>query len=666
MPDQTTIIRSWKPTLPFYISLGLVMLALWIPFIPGAWSTFIHMWRVELAASVFLMTTLAFLYYRASNNQLGLSFSNDEWKFIVLPILAFILWSAVSMAWAPSWKSAAHHTLVWTEYLIFFCIVRYLVDRERNYGRLMTMFVFTLVLLAIPAILEYCAFLVFGGATTLGMRYAKWGEQIITLLPLALVGVLRLNGRRFLLGLSAVTAMWLLIFCSFGRINIFLFACGIVAVTAVVFIFRRFHKYRRKMSLAVVVLVIAPFPLHLFSFLSEDPEIPIVRRLGDTDGLNGSNNFRKLMVSISREMIAANPILGVGADNFGMQVNNYRAVYGTENPSDPNLVNAEDGVPSHAHNEFLQIIAELGIIGGLIFLSFLFGIAIMSYRALSGLRNGSLYPFAAVLGIGMFLTSSLVSAYSFRVMQNGFVFFFVLAVASRLLFKDRVDVTSGPAVRFSRSQFKLACAAGFALCFLLAVYSTARVSSTIITTRANYEPNFGEATRLYMLAMKLDNENPDARNNYGMRLFQQGCYADAVPHLAEAIRIGKGPSAAFSYLATAYTLSGDIGGAEKTFAEAAALYPQSPFVLTRYAEALRANGRSGESEMQLQRAMQINKRAANTWWMIINDGPTAASALAARSDDYLEIMDLQPQSSVYALMAERDIRYPDQRSAFKF
>jgi Ca2+/Na+ antiporter len=68
---------------------------------------------------------------------------------------------------------------------------------------------------------------------------------------------------------------------------------------------------------------------------------------------------------------------------------------------------------------------------------FLVGVAIMCFRAIRHMKRGSLYGFAAVLGLAMFLASSAVSAYSFRVMQNGIVFFFVLAVAAKLSFKNK-------------------------------------------------------------------------------------------------------------------------------------------------------------------------------------------------------------------------------------
>src|SRR4029079_9562172 len=106
--------------------------------------------------------------------------------------------------------------------------------------------------------------------------------------------------------------------------------------------------------------------------------------------------------------------------------------------------------------------------------------------------------------------------------------FFVLAVAAKLLFRNRDAHKSAPA-KLPIGNLRLAIAGGVAACLLLAVYSTVRVSSMIVTARANYTTDMTEASERYRLAIRLDDENPFARNNFGMRLFNERRYAEAVP-----------------------------------------------------------------------------------------------------------------------------------------
>lgn len=660
MITEQTHRRPFNPSYWFYAGLGTVMMALWLFFIPE-WLTFMHSWRIELFASVFLLATLSYLFYRSGNLQFRIGFSDEERRFILFPIVAFILWSAASISWAPSWKSALHHTLVWSEYLIFFCIVRYLLERESNYQKLAKLFALTLMIYALPAVAAYGSFLVFGGTITLGVQFARFGEQVLTISPLLIAGVVRFSGRRFLAGLAAVALLWLLIFSSLGRANIVLYAGTTLTLATLIFTFRRYRKYRLKMALVVVALVLSTASIHLLTLFSVAPEVPMVTRMQDKEGISGSNDFRKLMIGISAEMIAANPIIGLGADNFGFQTNHYRAIYASGNPNAPGLDQAENTIPERAHNEYLQIAAELGSVGIAIFLWFLAGIALIGYRALKGLGRHPLHAPAAVFGLSAFLVSAFVTSYSFRLIQNGFAFFFVLAVASKLLLKSKSPEKCENSPALSTAMFRFACAAGIIACLLSTLYWAIRVSSAAATDRASQVQEFDKAANLFSLAMRLDDENPKARNNFGMRLFWEERYSEAIPYLREAIKIGSASSTSFSYLASAHILAGDNFGAEATMKQAAGLYPRSVFVLTRYAVLLKENGKPHESEAVFARALSIDRPAANTWLAVITSGPNKASALAVNLEDYNQVMELQPQTAIYAAVAERLIRYPEER-----
>jgi tetratricopeptide (TPR) repeat protein len=195
-------------------------------------------------------------------------------------------------------------------------------------------------------------------------------------------------------------------------------------------------------------------------------------------------------------------------------------------------------------------------------------------------------------------------------------------------------------------------------------YCTIRVASVAYETSASIDPNLDEATPMYERAMRIDDENPEAPYFLGLRLIDRGNYEQAATYLKRSIAIGKARSADFSYLASAQALSGDNRGAEETFAQAAAMYPQSPFVLTRYAALLSANGKASESKLQLNRAIQIDPKQAGTWWTMLTDSPQAAADTAFQSHYYTPLMDLRPQMSMYAVKAEREIRHPEEKLKF--
>ena len=645
-----------QPVYAFYVGLALVMLSLWMWFIPN-WLTFIHNWRVELFASVFLLATLVFILFRSKDLRAAVTFSTNERNLVILPLLAFITWSAISAIWAPSWRSAIHHSLVWSEYLIFYCIVRYLLEQPGQYRRLLYVFAGTLLLYSLPAISGYIALSLFGGTNRLGMGFARFGEQVVLVLPLVLVAAVRLEGRRFILGTVAVVLLWLFMFSTFGRTNYILVALAVILTGIVIFLISSFRDYRSRFAAIVVTLMVVTTIAVYLPAISPPNEQSTQHRFRNSEGLVASNDFRKLMMTLSAEMIYAHPIVGIGADNFGFEVDNYRQTYAAQNPSDANLAAAENELPERAHNEYLQVFAELGIVGIAIFAWFLFGVTVVALSLLRHRRHQSLHAYAAVIGIALFLASSLVSSYSFRLIQNGFVFFFVLAIATKLLLRD----TESPAAVRQPPSPRLAIVGGIVACLLLAVYSSTRVASVILSERANSTRDMDSALSLYRTAIGLDPENPEANRVLGMRHFHREEYSQAAEHLSRSIDKGIGTSTNYSYLASAYSLAGDNEMAEETMRQAAVIYPRSIFALVRHASLQEQNNRQAESEITFARAVAIDPKLAKTWRSMITQGAKVTSDNSVHDPDILPVMELTPATAIYAVNIERLIRFPEER-----
>ncbi|MGI8493783.1 MAG: O-antigen ligase family protein [Pyrinomonadaceae bacterium] len=570
------------------------------------------------------------------------------------------------MLWSPSWKSALYHTLIWIEYLIFYFISREIIRARNGYQMMIGGLTLIFLLIGIPAFLEYCSFQYFGGATQIGMRFSKYGEQVVSFFPLVLVGILRYSKKRFLIGLFVISILWLFIISTLGRTNLLLFTGECAAILGIIFIFKRFHRYRLKALKAALTLLLIPVPAHLVTFFTSDPGIPIIKRMSDAKGISYSGNFRKLMYSVSFEMFAAHPLTGIGAGNFGIQFNNYRMSYAVKNPTDVNLMTAENELAERSHSEYIQILAELGIPGLLIFAAFLIGIVLLAVESLKSFRRISLFQIAALTGVFAFLLSSMISSFSFRLMQNGLVFFFVLAVAAKLSFRSKSDKTKSEEIQLSANGLKLGYAMGMIACISLAGYCLSRAMSSYYTNQALQTGNFQQAEQYFVKAARLDNENPDLHFVYGARLIGEKNYAEAAEHFQKEIRLGRATATDYAYLAMAQNLSENPSGAEKTFADAAKLYPFSPFVRTRYAAILNGNGKSAEAENELAAARKINLRETNTWWKLINDGSKAAQREAFGNDDFIEIPDMPDGGCFRIILAERRIKYGLEEPEIKF
>jgi Flp pilus assembly protein TadD len=285
------------------------------------------------------------------------------------------------------------------------------------------------------------------------------------------------------------------------------------------------------------------------------------------------------------------------------------------------------------------------------------------HAAQTVLRLFAGFAVAAVIGIGAFCVSSLVSSYSFRLIQNGFFFFLVLAIAYRRLGSEAEDQERENALSLRHaSRPRLAAVAGLLACIMMVAYWIPRVASAAYSNAANYTQDLSEAERLYRMAERLDAGNPDARYYHGMRLFQENKFAEAVPFMRDAISLGRARSADFSYLASSQSLAGDNAAAEQTMAEAWKLYPQSTFVMTRYAHEMMSNGNEAGAEAMFTLSRARNQRDANAWWTLFNEGSDAASDRAVKHpDQYTPLMDLRPLNALYAVRDERMMRFPEER-----
>lgn len=638
----------------FIFGLAVVMLTFLNPYFPG-YHSFIHMWQAEVMAGLLLLSTFAILL--VSKPSVAQPIRVETPYHLIFPLVAFSLWSLLSTLWAPSWRSSLHHTFLWSAFILFYLIFKQIVSTERGYRRLLTMLTIVLVLHAIPVVVEYEAFLVFGGSSTLGMRFAKYGELVNTLLPLILVAVVRSTGKKFVLGTVAIVLLWLLVFCSFGRINILLFAAAFSSTVITILIFKRFRSYKFKALGIGLACLLVLLPLNAPAFFASGvSEIPIAQRLGDEAGMSSSNGFRKLMISLSLEMFKSKPIVGVGADNFGTEVNKYRKAYAENIPADPNLAFAESEIPERAHNEFLQVLSELGIVGLGLFLWFLIGILIVFLRSR---RPFALRSIAAFFGIGCFLVSSLVSSYSFRFVQNGLVFFIVLAVLSNLSNRRRTPERSLEPVKI-----RIVCSAGIMVSLLLLAYHVPRAVAAYRIARAE-QSSYEDARSSLASARTLDPESPIAYRVEGMLLFERREFAEASRFLQRMIDLGHATSTDFSYLASSQFLSNDIEGAEKTLKEAISLYPHSTFLRVRLSVIQSALGKVEESNDQFEFTKTIDARQALTWRNFIERGAEYASHRSF-AEKLPGVMDLHPNQAIYAVQREREIRFPEEKSKIDF
>lgn len=134
-----------------------------------------------------------------------------------------------------------------------------------------------------------------------------------------------------------------------------------------------------------------------------------------------SANGRLLMWKITSQVIIENPLLGVGFGNFKGAYAEKQAEYfmKTERSAREQHV---AGSPDYAFNDYLQIFAELGLIGFCFFLALVYG----TLKGLAKQKDGLFY-----VAIGLLVIC--ISSYPFNILSFGVIAFFLAAVGSQNL-----------------------------------------------------------------------------------------------------------------------------------------------------------------------------------------------------------------------------------------
>lgn len=156
----------------------------------------------------------------------------------------------------------------------------------------------------------------------------------------------------------------------------------------------------------------------------------------------GSPTTRLTIWSTTLTMIADQPLLGVGLGAFDVAYPRYDAGNGLQ-------------LTAHAHNEFLHVVSETGVVGGLMSLLFLLSGVRIGRRALRQ-ADAELRPpaFAAAVGCGALAIHSLVDV-PLHVMANALAFLSAMAV---LLVIERMSAVSRPSLSASAPNHPAALA----------------------------------------------------------------------------------------------------------------------------------------------------------------------------------------------------------------
>lgn len=644
---------------PLLIIATLWSLVLLAPFVPGLPRPFPNgvLWRQELLLALLLCLTITLLAKQARQVELWTNLIHRRDVPLLLPLILFVLWSAASTLWAMSPLPALRHTFTWGAYTLFFLLVRRAAMQPKLLRASLTALAIVVWILSLSCIVE---FLAAPNDSPIPMaslfRYSNgFGEMMAITIPIFASLALGLRQRRaaLLCGATAVIA-WLTMLQALERAPLIGASVALFALIGAALLMRQ-DRLRNIQRVVILIIALAcatalqavPSPL-------SQGRLSSLARLQTTNANEPNTRVRLLFWGIGLEMLRAHPLTGVGANNYEIAYPQARAKFSAAHSGSTLLAMHEEMLVERAHNEYVQLLAELGIVGFMFFLAFCAALAQAAGRALR--RSRSALALGASASLIAFAISSGASAASFRWMGTGIMFFFAAALVSRFAFDNARASDSTIQVNAFSARAATTCALAFAVVMFCGMSLQAMNSLFHGTAQASEETNLAES--FYLAALRSNPFDAGTNYNYGAWLFYQKRAPEAVPHLRYAVARGFNTSACYAYLAAAEAGAGDVRAAEQTLAQAVSVYPQSVFLRVRHATALAEIGNRDQANREYAAAVAINGRAARGWQQLISFGIDIANVTAHKNKDIALPGELSPANCVFAILAENERRTP--------
>jgi len=369
--------------------------------------------------------------------------NNGEFYFektaLNLPIFVFILLMTISLLRSPYIIVSLNDYIIFLFYFLIYFLVINNINHKRQFDSLIHIFFLTAAIIAIYALLQYYGFDPFlrelsAITSTIGQK--NWVSNYLALIfPLIfsyfLVENIKKNKLYYYLLLSIIYAtlmicqsrgIWISIVCTF-LLGLFLI-----------------YKYKisdvLKKNKKWITLIILTFLLITIIYSTDNPlnkshlTLP-QRALTILDEQDPSINARLLIWKTTLEMIKHYPLLGTGIGTFKINYLNYQAKYLKDNPDYLKYY----ATAGEAHNEYLQIAAEMGLfgLGIFIFIIFSFYGLIVNFIKNSGNNfqketdEDRVIIFGLLMGITCFLIHSLFT-FALHVPALGATFFIIIGL----------------------------------------------------------------------------------------------------------------------------------------------------------------------------------------------------------------------------------------------
>jgi O-antigen ligase len=290
-------------------------------------------------------------------------------------MLAFVAWAGLSILWTVDWQGTLTRTGTYVQLLVVAWLIWELARTESRIAGLLLAYALGAFIAGISLIANYWQGLTAGSLSD-SSGGSIWDQDRYTIagsngndlgltIAMGIPIIFYLLSRRK--GAGWAMLLWVQLVCCFVAVLLTgsrgsLLATG-VSLVMLPFMMFRLSPYQK----AGTVLVCAAM---LAVGIATIPEATLARLLSISDELQeGTLTHRTLIWAAGLDVFRDNPMVGVGSGAYGAAV--LRAI----------------DIPYVAHNTFLSVLVELGIIGGLLLLGLLASLVRAALRMSSTERS---------------------------------------------------------------------------------------------------------------------------------------------------------------------------------------------------------------------------------------------------------------------------------------
>jgi O-antigen ligase/Tfp pilus assembly protein PilF len=647
------------------IAIVLKLLLLSIPLFANK---YIYNFRVNQDAILKLFTVILFAIFLVKIINTG-EYCLKKTK-LELPLILFTLVLVLSLFISETKRVSLNDFIIFFSYILIFFLIINNLNQEADFNSFIHLFFIISSLVSIYTIMQYYGFDPYLKdlhilTSTIGQK--NWISNYLAMIfPLIFsYFLLEQTKKNKIIYFVLLTVLYItLMICQCRGIWISISFTLIFGIYIIIKskIFRIFHKNKKRLFLLLITFLVVTIIYSTDNPLNKSAITVTQRAMSTFDEQDPSINGRLLIWKTTLEMIIDRPIFGSGIGTFKMNYLIYQAEFLKNNP----YYIQYSGKAGEAHNEYLQMWAEIGIIGLGIFIGIvlMFYSLIIDYLKKNDNDKDKIIVFGLILGITCFLIHCLFT-FPLHVPALGITFFTLLGLTviyTRKINLPKTDPDNRPKeVKLKNKGIKIALNI-LVLVFMVWVINLVAVKPYIAEIqyfngmRHNVDGNYREALPCFEQAAPLYPYNGRILHALGTTYYNLGILSKAEEILQRTTRY-RIDANTFYNLGLVYRQAGLFQKAEEEFTRSIYLNPLFDKAYYDLGYLYFTQGNYDDTIEQWNKILEIEPNFPNKYIVLNNLGIVyREKQMPDRAFKYfLEALQLAPEGSPIIDEIEKEI-----------